>query len=157
MNILSIEKEQFITKEINKSAIILSMESNFSQWLEEKIDEKGWSWNKLAENAGLSSGTMYNIRDGTRGVGENSLRAIAGALQLPVEIVYRAAGFLPKTTDERSQMEELKYLAERLSDEDLQEVIDYARHRLEKQESRQVHKKQTSRRKKPARSALSRK
>jgi hypothetical protein len=48
-------------------AIILSVEINFSNWLQNEIDKRGWSWNKLAKRAGLSSGTIYNIRDGIRG------------------------------------------------------------------------------------------
>ena len=74
---------------------MLSVETNFSNWLQAEIDRRGWSWNKLAERAGLSSETIYNIRDGVRGVGKASLEAIASALQLPVETVYQAAGFLP--------------------------------------------------------------
>lgn len=81
------------------------------------------------------------------------MNAIARALHIPPENVFRSAGLLPTIPEERSQMKELNYLLNMLDDDNLQEVIDYAKLRLQKQEAKQ-DKKQTSRSKRPARNAL---
>jgi transcriptional regulator with XRE-family HTH domain len=103
------------------------MEIAFGEWLQVEIDKRGWSWNKLATTAKLSSGTIYNIRDGSRGVGEDSLKAIAGALKLPIETVYRAAGFLPSSSLENIEKEELAFLFDQLPPEEQAEIIELLR------------------------------
>ena len=110
----------------------LSVEISFSDWLQKAIDERGWSWNKLATKAGLSSGTIYNIRDGVRGVGEESLKAIAHALQEPVEKVYRAAGFLPNTTISIEQIEAINDLFSKMDEETRKQFLEYGRFLLVK-------------------------
>lgn len=113
------------------------MEISFPEWLQREIDERGWSWNKLSDIAGLSSGTIYNIKDGTRGVGENSLSAIAKALKMPQEEVFRAAGLLkPKKSDARA--ERLLYQIEQLDEDDQETIETFVGALLEKR-----HKKNT--------------
>ncbi len=97
------------------NAIILSVEITFTEWLQSAIDERGWTWNKLAKKAGLSSGTIYNIRDGTRGVGEDSLQAIAKALNIPSEEVYRAAGILPIVSVDETDLARFKDILSQLT------------------------------------------
>ena len=140
---MSIEKDIFISTEIVKSETILSMEISFPEWLQKEIDERGWSWNKLSEMAGLSSGTIYNIKDGTRGVGENSLSAIAKALKMPQEEVFRAAGLLkPRKGDARA--ERLLYQIEQLEDADQETVEMFVGALLEKRNKKNTVSKSTT-------------
>lgn len=125
------------------------METDFSEWLHNQLKEHGWTQAELARRSGISPSQITRVLSGSRGLGEQSVRAIADAFKLPPEEVYRAASLLPPISKERSQLSELTYLINLLDDDNLQEVIDYARHRLEKQEG----KKQTSRRGTPARIA----
>lgn len=150
---MSIEKDIFITKEIYLSAIILSMEIDFSKWLQKEIDDRGWSWNKLAEMAGLSSGTIYNIRDGVRGVGQSSLESISRALRLPPETVFRAAGFLPPAPDTSESQEELLHLFSQLPPGEQKEMLELLRFKVERK-SANINEKPPSRKKNPARSVL---
>lgn len=123
--------------------IILSVEISFSEWLQKEIEKRGWSWNKLAENAGLSSGTIYNIRDGTRGVGESSLKAIAYALRLPVDQVFRVAGFLPSVTISDENVEELIFLYNQLSVDDKEEILELMKFKAERKQQAQTSKSTT--------------
>lgn len=120
---------------------------NIREFLEAEMEKKGWKQADLARASNLDSAVISNIINGRRRMGEETAKAIAHALQLPPEEVFRIAGLLPPVSKERSQLSELTYLINMLDDNNLQEVIDYARHRLEKQEG----KKQTSRRGTPAR------
>jgi transcriptional regulator with XRE-family HTH domain len=138
---MSIEKELFVTKEIKEDVIMLSMEITFSEWLQTEIEKRGLSWNKFAENAGLSSGTIYNIRDGTRGVGENSLKAIAMALKIPPEQVFRAAGLLPESNIKSDKEEELLYLFAQLPDVEKSRMIEFVKFTLAAVEKEQGKKK----------------
>lgn len=134
---MSIQKVCIITKERIINVKILSVEIQFSDWLQGEIDRRGWSWNKLAEMAGLSSGTIYNIRDGTRGVGKDSLEAIAQALRLPTDIVYRAAGFLTSSSDKSDPLaSEAAHLVGLLSEEKKQIAVDYIRFLVEMEEKK---------------------
>jgi transcriptional regulator with XRE-family HTH domain len=126
------------------------MEISFSDWLREQLKERGWNQAELSRRSGISQPHITKALNGERNFGEQSIKAIAEALQFPPEKVFRIAGILPPISKERSQLGELTYLINLLDDNNLQEVIDYARHRLEKQEGT----KQTSRRGAPARTAL---
>lgn len=142
---MSIEKDINITTEIFQNVIILSVEIAFSEWLQLEIDKRGWTWNRLATNANLSSGTIYNIRDGTRGVGEDSLTAIAYALKLPPEEVFRAAKMLPAKPTIDPADEELLYLFDQLTEEEQEEVLAYARMRLERQNQKNAQTRPSQR------------
>jgi hypothetical protein len=57
-------------------------------------------------------------------------RAVAGALDLPPEQVFRQAGLLPPISPEQSEYEEFRHLLARLSSEDRQELLEIARLKL---------------------------
>jgi transcriptional regulator with XRE-family HTH domain len=78
---------------------MFSMES-FSDWLLSELKSRKMSQSDLAHDAGLGRGTISNIMNGTRNVGQDTLIAIAHGLHLSRETVFRAAGLLPPTTDD---------------------------------------------------------
>ncbi len=123
------------------NVIILSVEISFSEWLQREIDQRGWSWNKLAEMAGLSSGTIYNIRDGIRGVGEASVTAIARALRLPTDEVFRAAGLLPPDREIDAVEQEILHLYRLVPPDKQQQLLEYARFLVAQAESEEKRKK----------------
>jgi len=124
----------------------------FSEWLQAQMGEREISQSELARRSGLHRAIISKIINQISTPTPETAEALAAGLKLPPEEVYRAAGLLPPVPEERSQIEELKYLANLLDASELQEVIDYARHRLEKQ-SREAPKNTSSRiTKHPARS-----
>jgi transcriptional regulator with XRE-family HTH domain len=125
------------------------METSFIDWLRNELRERGWTQAELARRSGISPAHITKALNGERGFGEQSIRAIANAFNLPAEHVFRMAGVLPPVSAEKSKMAELSYLLNMLDDDDLDELIRFARFRLEDKE-----KKKPSRSKRPARSAL---
>lgn len=117
---------------------------NIREFLEIRMGERGWKPADLARRANVDSAVISNIINGRRGVGKKVGNAIAHAFMIPPEEVFRAAGLLPPISDKRVKLKELEHLANLLGDDDLEEVIDYARHRLKKHEEK-LEIKQTSR------------
>ena len=80
---------------------------DFAQWLERKLNKRGWGASDLAKasrNAGykISRGQFSHIINGTRYAGPEACIAIAHALELPREEVFRARGWLlPNSQDHR--------------------------------------------------------
>lgn len=79
---------------------------NFSKWLQIELDRRGWNQAELSRKSGLSTGQIARLMSGERGLGENSVKAIASALRIPANLVYQAAGFLQTTSEADTWLEE---------------------------------------------------
>ena len=97
------------------------------EWLNEEIQDRGWSIRELARRAGITHAAISHVLNGSRQPGSGFCTAIARALQLPAEEVFRRAGLLPRLevgaqTDVTIQtvMDRLKYLTA----EERQEVLE---------------------------------
>lgn len=112
---------------------IYSVET-FRDWLLNELKKRGWSQSELAKRAGLAPSTISNIFNANKGLGEVSLSAIAKALNVPTEIVFRAAGFLPKAHIMTEQKEEILYLFDKLSEQEKKDAIRYLRFLIDAQE-----------------------
>lgn len=76
--------------------IITHMQSvEFSTWLQEQLNERGWDQADLVRRSGVSQSQVSRIMTGTRNPGPETSKAIARALRLPPEDVLRQAGILP--------------------------------------------------------------
>jgi transcriptional regulator with XRE-family HTH domain len=98
---------------------------NFAAWLLGEMEKRGWSQSELARQTNLRPGTIGNIINGRRGRGIDSLNAIADALKVPRETVYREAGVLRPGARVDQEIEEITHLAQDLDTEDKQAVIDF--------------------------------
>lgn len=123
----------FIAKETYFWYKIYSVET-FRDWLLNELKKRGWSQSELAKRAGLAPSTISNILNANKGLGEVSLSAIAKALNVPTEIVFRAAGFLPKAHIMTEQKEEILYLFDKLSEQEKKDAIRYLRFLIDAQE-----------------------
>lgn len=100
---------------------MLQLMDTFSDWLVVTLEEKGWSQADLARQAEVSPAAISDIISGRRNVGKNTAKAIAKALKLPPEQVFREAGILPKGKDDNDPWAEemshkLKLLSPRVRD-----------------------------------------
>ncbi len=66
----------------------------FTAWLREELEKREWSQNELARRAGLTSASVSYVLNELRGPGPEFCQAIAQALRLPEEFVFRQAGLL---------------------------------------------------------------
>lgn len=103
----------------------------FNDWLLERLKEKDWSQADLARASGMTRGGVSNYING-RIPDETALRKIAKAFNLPPETVYRAAGILPPTPKPDPVIDEITHLARSLPPEDVQDLIDLARAKLDR-------------------------
>ena len=126
----------------------------FSEWLRTEMTKRTWSQSDLSRASGIHRAIISKIINQNSSPETETIKAIARGLQLPPEEVFRAAGLLPPVTEERSKMSELDHLANLLGDEDLDDLIEYARMRLKRADDKQEYKVKTSRSKRPARTAL---
>ncbi len=129
-----------LATENKNNAKMLSME-NFGDWLVEELEKRGWSQSDLVKTAGISRGTLSNIISGTRGVGSDSLVAIAEALKISPITIFRKAGLLPSGPADEVKFEDWKYLLNKLPPAEQEEV----RQIIEMKIDRRQKAEQTSR------------
>lgn len=96
---------------------------NFGDWLLEQLRAKNMSQSDLARMAGLSKGTISNLINGTKGAGEDSLLAVARALNLPPDLVFEKANKFPPKPELSPIKRALIHLAEGLPDSDIEIAI----------------------------------
>ena len=100
----------------------------FSNWLKEELKARGWNQSNLARRSNITSGQISRIISGTRGIGPDACHAIARALNIPSERVFRKAGFLPSRPHViGEQKEELDDYYEALSQADRGRLVAIAK------------------------------
>lgn len=118
------------TRVNGSSAIMFTME-NFGDWLLERLKDKNMSQSELARIAGLSKGTISNLINGTKGAGQDSLKAVAIALKLPPDLVFEKAGVLPQKIELSAIKRALLHATEGLPDSDVQLALSLLEQRQE--------------------------
>lgn len=89
--------------------------SAFSDWLYSQMQAKGWSQSDLARHAGVTRTAVSDVLSGRRKAGNELCSAIALALQIPPEEVFRAAGIL-KTKPNDPWIERMAYRLSNLAE-----------------------------------------
>jgi transcriptional regulator with XRE-family HTH domain len=82
----------------------------FAEWLQAEMDKRGWSQSDLARAAELNRAVINKLLNGKSHPHPSTLEAISRALKVPLEIIYRAAGFLPADSDNDDVTEEAMYI-----------------------------------------------
>lgn len=99
----------------------------FAEWLKKEMEKRGLRQVDLARRTGIGTGQISRILNMERGVGPESAVAIARALKIPPETVFRKAGLLPPAPDEpldhTPKVREIVHLYEQLEDRDQDEVL----------------------------------
>jgi transcriptional regulator with XRE-family HTH domain len=112
------------------------MGNNFGKWLENQLEERGFTQSELARRARLTQSSISLVISGARQPGPDLVSAVARGLKLPPEQVYRAAGLLPPARDADPLTEEGIHILGQLEGEDKEEAIRQLRLRLEVAEKR---------------------
>ena len=79
---------------------------NFSEWLQNEMNKRGWTQSDLARAANLNRAVINKLLNGKSHPQPVTLEAISRALKIPIEITYRAAGLLPAAPDNDETIEE---------------------------------------------------
>lgn len=109
----------------------LELEMETANWLRKKIEKAGITQAELARRSGISPTHITKVLNGERGLGEQSLLAIAKALHIPPENIYREAGLLPPVPKADEQQEELIYLFNQLPDQEKRSLLRFIRATLD--------------------------
>ena len=83
---------------------------NFSEWLQNEMNKRGWSQSDLARAADLNRAVINKLLNGKSHPQPSTLEAISRALKIPLETTYRAAGLLPANSDHDETIEEAIYV-----------------------------------------------
>ena len=85
------------------------MENTFTAWLQDNMRRRNFSIRELARAANLSHSAISNVLNSVRNPGPDFCIAVAQALRVPPEDVFRRAGILPPipTDEEYRQLVEL--------------------------------------------------
>jgi transcriptional regulator with XRE-family HTH domain len=114
----------------------------FGQWLIQQTNTQGFrSLRQLALKAGLAHTTVYDVANGVARAGPDFCRAIARALRLPPEAVFRKAGLLPPEPDADEDEERLVHLFRSLPGDERQRILLIAATLLEKQKREEAERR----------------
>lgn len=101
--------------------------SKFVIWLNQQVDERGWTFNELGRRAGLSSGHISMVTTERQNPGYDFCIKVANALDEPPEKVLRIAGLLPPLpTGDNVTLQELSDVIRRLPRHKQRELLWYA-------------------------------
>jgi transcriptional regulator with XRE-family HTH domain len=99
------------------------MEDKLSIWLNDQLEEHGWSMRELARRAGVSGASISLLISGQMSLSADMSRKLAQALDVPLEEVMRRAGILPPEPPETpSLIEAMRHFA-RLSKEQQKQMV----------------------------------
>jgi len=105
----------------------------FYEWLQAKMDEQGLGVRELCRLAGVSSGTVSRVLNGTRGPGPVLCQRLAKAFGLPETVVFEQAGLLsPARGEGELTRRELYELLKDLPVEEQRSILAEARTRWER-------------------------
>lgn len=122
---------------LSEGKIILPMANvDFPQWLEEQLERKNWIQADLARASGITTAQIGRILNGARRAGPDACIAIADALNLPPDMVFRQAGLLPPKQEQPPEFEEINYILSNLPEEEREDILEYARLRARINERR---------------------
>jgi transcriptional regulator with XRE-family HTH domain len=110
--------------------------TNFGDWLKEELDARNIKPVELARRADIDPGAVTRILRGERKPNPETLQAIADALKLNYEVIFRAAvgKSVPLTASNNPAIEEILDLARQLPENDVADLIDLARGKLKRYE-----------------------
>ncbi len=126
------------------------VDNDFGLWLQREREKRGLTQAKLATKAGLNRAVINKIENGQSTPTPDTLQAIADALGIPDEIIFRAAGYIRSPSDTEYQ-EEFLHLLSQLSPQEREEILELLRFKAERQKTK------PSRTPKPARTVLNEK
>ena len=75
----------------------------FTDWLDQEVQERGWTFRELGRRAELSSGAVSKVMTGVVNPTWEFCAKIARALEMPEVEVFRRAGLLPVLPEPRRE------------------------------------------------------
>lgn len=107
------------------------MRQDLIKWVNDQMLSKGWSMRELARRGDISATAISDVLSKKREPGAKFFQAMSRALGVTLESVERLeqVGAIPKNRLNEPDLKDLIEIAQKLSDEDLSEVLYYATYR----------------------------
>lgn len=110
---------------------------DFSEWLQEELDKRGWEPVELARASGVSKAAISDALNQKRPTGVSVCRRIAKAFNYPEDVVMRAAGVMTGAHVEDSvSLKQLLEIARQLTDEERAELTYIALGKLDRRSTK---------------------
>lgn len=113
---------------------VMNEKLDFVDYLLMNMEEKGLIPADITKRSGLSPSQVSKILNRESPPGKKAIDNFAIALRLPVDDLYRRAGILPVKPSDDETVSEITHIYHNLTDENREDLLDYARSRLQKQE-----------------------
>ena len=116
----------------------------FFDWLDARLRDLDLSDNQFAHKAGISQSVISKARNRDRGIGWDAGLAIAQALELPPDIIFKKLELWPVSAEERQRgviVDEMLHIVPDLSVSDQEELLQLARLKLERRKKEARWKK----------------
>ena len=95
-----------------------------TEWFSQILAEYKITPAEIRRRTGLSESHMSKVLKGERGLGEDAIRKIAKAVNVPPEIFFRQVGLLPPVSERTEKHQKLLHLFDLLDDKDQQTILD---------------------------------
>lgn len=107
---------------------LVSVDNGFTRWLEEELNARNWRPADLARAADLPQPTVGNILNGNREIGAKVAVAVAQALDIPADLVFRKAGLLPDAPgpERDPSFQEIIEIMRNMTEDERREIVAYA-------------------------------
>lgn len=118
---------------------------DFVDWLNNEMRQRNMSQAELARLGGITRSAVNKLLNRQqKSPGREMLDAIARALRLPSETVYRAAGFLPPIPEINAELRVLNHLFMQLDEDDRQDILALIETKIRRKEDRdQAHERRS--------------
>jgi transcriptional regulator with XRE-family HTH domain len=100
---------------------------DFSTWLAQEVEKRGWSFNELARRSGVSSAMISLVMTGHRNPGVDFCNGVARAFKTSPIVVLAKAGIIPPLDDNDLSFRELWHHVRKLSHRDRAHLIQIAK------------------------------
>ena len=107
--------------------MLLIVNKEFSGWLQIEIDKREWNQADLARKTEMSRAAVSQVLSENRRPGPEFCRAVAHALDLPEEEVFRQAGLLTPKQEEPPNLGEWIRMFVLADEEERDRMLDIAR------------------------------
>lgn len=103
------------------------MVNDFSMWLTQELNERGWHNSELARRSGMGNSTVSQILSGVKKPGWDFCANVAKAFGYPAEKVFRIAKLLPPSPEATEIEGELLHLFRQLPLDQQRFIVDQLR------------------------------
>lgn len=107
----------------------------FTDWLLDQLRSREWTQADLARVTGLTRAAISKYING-RIPNDEALEKIAHAFKIPKATIYSIAGLLPSISEEKELINQILHLTSQLPEQDQQDILEYARMRVQLAEKR---------------------